>query len=497
VNLLRFRKTELIIFLVLLFSYAYFFPRWADWNMNSRFDLVLAIVDKGTLAIDDYYQNTGDYASYKGHFYSDKAPGVSFLGVPAYITYKVISAVPPVPQVLARAGEGGALADTLREGGTGLLPDKVSFAMALTFVTFLTVAIPSAILGVLLYRTLGLLCPDRWNLAVTLAYGLGTAAFPYANALYGHQVAASLLFGAFYLLLRGKTQGFGVARLACTGLLLGYAVITEYPTALIAVAIVVYALLVVPQRTRLGWLVLGGVLPLIPMALYNYAIFGTPVPVGYKYSVLYTVEHSAGIISLTYPKLDALLGITLSPFRGLFFLSPVLLLAVPGFLQFWRKLAWRPEWGVALFSVVSFLLFNASSSMWWGGFTVGPRYVVPMLPFMSLGLAFFLAGGSMWRRAIFGALAMLSVAMVWAQTIAGQSFPEAMFKNPLLEVSLPYLARGDIARNLGMVLLLRQWYSLLPLVAILLLLALALWVRGPGEKVSSRARSRVGVWEHN
>src|SRR3990172_8968891 len=125
----------MIIFLVLLSSYDYFFPRWADWNINSRFDLVLAVVDKGTLAIDDYYQNTGDYASYKGHFYSDKAPGLSFLGVPAYIAYKAISAVPPVSQVLARVSESGALGDTLREGGTGLLPDKVSFAVALTFVT--------------------------------------------------------------------------------------------------------------------------------------------------------------------------------------------------------------------------------------------------------------------------------------------------------------------------------------------------------------------------
>ena len=52
--------TFLILFLLLLFCSTYTFPRWADWNQNSRFDLVLAIVDQGTLCIDDYYQNTDD-----------------------------------------------------------------------------------------------------------------------------------------------------------------------------------------------------------------------------------------------------------------------------------------------------------------------------------------------------------------------------------------------------------------------------------------------------
>ena len=47
------RWIELILFLFLLFSYAYILPRWADWSQNSRLDLTLAIVDSGKLSIDD------------------------------------------------------------------------------------------------------------------------------------------------------------------------------------------------------------------------------------------------------------------------------------------------------------------------------------------------------------------------------------------------------------------------------------------------------------
>src|ERR1700716_3439374 len=79
---------ELIIFTTLLVCYAYFFPRWADWNQNSRLDQVLALVDRGVWYIDDYYQNTGDYAQFEGHLYSDKAPGTAFVGVPAYALFK-------------------------------------------------------------------------------------------------------------------------------------------------------------------------------------------------------------------------------------------------------------------------------------------------------------------------------------------------------------------------------------------------------------------------
>src|SRR5262245_27794027 len=84
------QKIEIVLVLVLLVSWLYFLPRWADWSQNSRLNLTLAIVDKGTLRIDDYYQNTGDYAKFEGHYYTDKAPGPSLLAVPVYAAIRPI-----------------------------------------------------------------------------------------------------------------------------------------------------------------------------------------------------------------------------------------------------------------------------------------------------------------------------------------------------------------------------------------------------------------------
>jgi hypothetical protein len=42
-------------------------------------------------------------------------------------------------------------------------------------------------------------------LLLTLGYGLGTIAFAFSTVFFGHQIAALLLFGAFYLLFQVRS----------------------------------------------------------------------------------------------------------------------------------------------------------------------------------------------------------------------------------------------------------------------------------------------------
>src|SRR5579884_4002214 len=123
---------RLTLFALLLITFIYFFPRWADWYANSRFDLVQAAVDRHTLIIDQYVANTGDYAYYHGHYYSDKAPGMFFLGVPVYAAFRAI--VPPSAlRFLDRSAQDDrALGETLRQGGSGITDDKMYVFVALT-----------------------------------------------------------------------------------------------------------------------------------------------------------------------------------------------------------------------------------------------------------------------------------------------------------------------------------------------------------------------------
>ena len=117
----------------------YFLPRWADWGANSRLNLTLAIVEQGTLSIDDYYENTGDYAYFEGHYYLDKAPGPSFLAVPVYAAAYPILNMEPVQNILTRVAESGAFSGTLNEEGTGLLPEKIYDFLVLYWVTVVVI----------------------------------------------------------------------------------------------------------------------------------------------------------------------------------------------------------------------------------------------------------------------------------------------------------------------------------------------------------------------
>jgi len=313
------------------------------------------------------------------------------------------------------------------------------------------------------------------------AYGLLSPAFAYAGALYGHQLAAALLFGAFLLAYGGKDR-MQPGRLAALGALLAASIVTEYPAAIVAVIIGAYTLaqLIHQRHARtVGWVVLGGLPFVAGWMVYNAVVFGAPWNLGYAYSTLWTEEHQAGFMSLTIPSAVSIWGITFSAFRGLFLLSPLLLLSVSGFLAWWRSRRLRAEWWLASTAILGMIWFNASSGMWWGGFSVGPRYLLPGLPFLALGLAFFLqAWGSrpLFRWVAFGA-GLWSLAASWGLTLAGQAFPSDALHNPLLQYAWPNWITGNLARNMGTLIGLRGVYSLLPLAGAVVLLGAAGWLR--------------------
>ena len=480
-----------LVFLVLLACYAYFFPRWAEWNQNSRMDLTMALVEQGTFVIDDYYENTGDYAVYGGHIYTDKAPGTSFLGVPAYFVFRRLAQLPPMERLLERLSNTAALKATLREGGTGLLREKVYFAAALYFVTFFTISLPSALLGVLLYLFLGRIVPNRmFCFLLVLGYGLATIVLPYSTVFYGHQLAAALLFLAFYLAYRVRHGESGPNVLWGVGALLGLTVLVEFPALPAAALLALYSGGIGSGRIRIGRTngslirkfctsVFRVLLAALPFALllgfYNYSCFGSPFTSSYKYLGKFPEISGYGFLGFGPPRLEALWGVTFSPYRGLFFLSPFLVLALPGFLAWFRDREWRAEFFLVMSTVAVHFLLISCWYDWRGGFAIGPRNLLLILPYLALAVGFYLRawGNSALGKGLFVALLAVSFVLVWIANTGGQLFPSITIANPLVEYHWPHFRAGDIARNLGMALGLPRWYSLLPLI---LLIGGSLWM---------------------
>jgi hypothetical protein len=516
------RTYAITLFLILAVCYGYFMPKWADWGANSRADLTYAFGDQGVLHIDAYHTNTGDKACYPGpftpaedpndktggscagHFYSDKSLGPSLLALPPYVVFRLVAGLPPVQRFIERAGSLGSFAATANPAGSEVTYADIYQYMALIFITFFATSVPSALLGVVVFL---LACRftkcDLYAFGVGLVYGLATIAFPYSNALYQHQLAAFGMFVGFFLLWRVVYEGAHLRWLWLVGVLFSFAVITEYPVVPALGIIFLWAAFTMPNRLQLYRVVLGAIPLGLIFAAYNYAIFSTPLPVGYEYSTNWQDVHQVGFLSLTIPNPQTLIGLTISPFRGIFFLSPALLLALPGFVWLWREhKALRGGIAMLAMVVVFFFMYNSSSAMWWGGHTVGPRYLTPMVPFLAVPLvaAFERAGRNRVWLAVAALLVVLAFANVWIQSISGQAWPPAdtatgaRLDNPLFDYSLPLFMQGNLARNYGMIAGLNGFLSLLPLALAVTLIATLLprWLSRREQRVHMTTQKAAG-----
>lgn len=266
-----------------------------------------------------------------------------------------------------------------------------------------------------------------------------------------------------------------------TGTLFGYAAASEYVLAPILMIPIVWASLRVrPRRDLLR--VAGGAAPwFIATALYNVAAFGTPLPVGYRYST-FAGAFESGLFGFTAPSWESAYGLTFSPYRGLFLLSPVLVLAPIGFYVMLRRDTTCRELAIVLLLIVlSLFTYNVCYWSWSGADAAGPRHLVSLLPFLSLPIIFVLNRAKRaWQRAAIAVLIGISIIEVWILSLAGQSFPSEMVGRPILDYALPLVRAGQLRFNLGTALGLHGLTATIPL---FVLLATILWCVPRAERL--------------
>ena len=109
-----------------------------------------------------------------------------------------------------------------------------------------------------------------------------------------------------------------------------------------------------------------------------------------------------------------MLGLLASPSRGLLIFSPVVLLALAGARRSLASEDLRLGWLLAA-ALALFVLYG-SYSIWWGGFTFGPRYMLDLLVPLTPAAAFGVdeARSRPWSR--WGAAALLAWSVVVAAT---------------------------------------------------------------------------------
>jgi hypothetical protein len=378
---------------------------------------------------------TGDLSFARGHFHPAKAPGTSFAAVPAYFLFHRAARLAGLdPDAWATVTAGAWLASAL------------------------SVALVAALGCALLFRTALLLGGDpRASLLAAATLGFGTLYFPYATALYEHDLVAVALLAAFHLLLRARRAAEGApARavalpVALAGAAAGFAAISNYFMALGVVILAAYAAAGPRTRRALPWYAAGVALPLAAILAYNVFALGTPFTTNYRDQDPVFAVAGGGLLDVFLAPSGANVAAALvSPYRGLLYGSPVLALAFAGWIAWLRERTLRAEALAGIGVLAALLAFVATFGGWHGGWASGPRYLVPALPFMCLPLAWAFAR---WR-ALALALAAVSIAAATVVTAVDVQAPvgnspqaslpgrPAWRHDPVLDWAWPLFAHG-------------------------------------------------------
>ena len=421
-----------------MISYGYFSTVLND-NVQSRVALTLSLVQHHSVDITAQARFTQDKAFVDGHYYSDKAPGLSLLAVPA-------------AAVLVRVFDPGGA------GAAWVASDTLTARYGI-FVYFLTLAtvstLASLVVAATYYWTIRQGGTPEGALFAASALGFATPFFGWATVFVGHVAAGSLLLLGFLGLAqagqapyksRSPLVAFGA------GIALGMAFCVEFPAgpavAIIGVSCACVALAADERRTAVARAfvpaTIGLILAVTPLAVYNDLAFHSPFKLGYE-SVQDFPGMKQGIFGVRLPDPRIAWELMGGTFRGLIPLSPVLILFPAAVFLTFKDRTWRLPAIVGLLVPAYYLAMNAGYYYWDGGSSTGPRHLIPALPFMALLLGrLWDAGRPIFRVAflgLFGISLLISLVCTSVDVMAPPNLA-----HPFTDYLLPAFLEGRLHR---------------------------------------------------
>ena len=308
-----------------------------------------------------------------GHWVSRYPPGNGLMAVPVYALYRPFAGGFPGEDTMMRLGKF-----------TGAL--YCALAAAVFFQIASSLFRRSRVLG-------------------TVLFAFGTTVWSTASqSLWGHGPAVFWVCVAMFLLMVPK------GRLHLRGLLaggaFGMAIFCRPTVGVLLVGIAGWLLVSREYRLALG-LCAGAAGPILALMAYNGYYAGSSLSGGYA--------EGATMSAWSTPLWIGLLGLTVSPSRGLLFFTPAVVVSVYGASRLIRN---RTELcdanrrvliGAMLGAVGTVILF-AKWHAWWGGWSYGPRYLTEIMPIVCLLFCLgYLGLSSVWSRRTAVGLVILSV----------------------------------------------------------------------------------------
>ena len=393
---------SMVLFAFVWLAGAVFVKPTGDIMSDSAVATAVAVVDQGQLSISP--DVAVDLSRVGEKYYSGVGPGLWLLAVPYYVALKPLLHVVP---------------DSVRTFSTEpalMLPKRVTkqtYFLHLSLVLFLVLPL-SALLAVQLFSLAQDVGVPRFNaFLIGVSLGFGTLLFAYGGVYSKGMVGTCLLWNVILHLCRKARWSETV--LFFSGLVLGLSVAVDYEMVIGVAIVTLWVIYRKGLRDSLPFFIGVGIWA-IGMAAYHQLLFGGVFHTPYKFRVwveggiLYKGEtvsfarlFDQRIAGFGLPQWRSLVGLTVSPFKGLFVFCPIL---IPGLMVlFSRRLHEQHREARALIAVctaiflgyfflVASLGFKDGSpilnELFWSGIPIffGPRLLLPVIPALAVLLVF-------------------------------------------------------------------------------------------------------------
>lgn len=347
-------------------------------NSTARYGLIEAIVLNHTFF---YTPEQAQFASpdvsvYRGNYFSLFTPGVSFIGIPFYALGQIIG----LPQLT----------------------------------TYMSVFLAALLNTYLVYRLAKKLGGNTWaSLFASLSFLFATNALSYAGTLTQHHMSTAVILIGLLCAVGKKniwnTIGFGAA--------FGIGALLDIPNALLMIPIGLYMLCSYIQikalqnkiKVSINAALMGLLIGVIPFVMlfgfYNYETSGSVTLLAQSIGRPQGLDTAPDLKSIKKPavkpvapsssfklpfdtrlQMGGFYTLLLSDERAWLFYSPIVFLGVLGLILAFKKENSR----VPAVLVTSVVLLNiALYSMFgdpWGGWSFGPRYLIPSAALLSAGI---------------------------------------------------------------------------------------------------------------
>jgi len=255
-----------------------------DEMATTTMSVAMAVVEQGTVVLDDYKEGARELSYRNGHFYSGMPPGQSFVAVPLYLILR--------PAIGWTAERLGPIIHTMPMARKYELHHAHAVRRLLLLVLFQAlVVVPCGAVGCVMVCDLASALGIRLDRPAPLLLPLGTIWWAYGGGSGARVMGAVLLLLPIWYLLAVRREGEaapGPLMAACLGAGLVLAALIRYDLALPAVAVAAWALWRIGRRGALALAAAALVAAALGSA-YHAHCYGGPLKTAYS-SKLYTAS---------------------------------------------------------------------------------------------------------------------------------------------------------------------------------------------------------------